>query len=220
MPSSITMAAAINAPIAHSTPLNPPAKQETTPMPNANAAKPALAMSDVRQQIYLRALINDPTIGNVDLWEVVRKEPIFQSRQFDPQRAGIARDQLGISIVRKNGERRVSVNSKAFNATAAAIGVKDYKAPQTVYVMPDRAPPPTPPTAASAPAHVETAAPVAAPVAPAPAAPTKVDGMEELKDLLTLVRVKMAEECITELHLTPEGVKFKQVKVVEGEIAV
>jgi hypothetical protein len=44
--------------------------------------------------------------------------------------------------------------------------------------------------------------------------------MDELKDLLTLVRVKMAEEAITELHITPEGVKFKQVKVVEGSLEV
>lgn len=217
MPSTVTMAAVANAPVAHSTPLVPPDPKEIPAVPNANASKPALNVTDHRQQIYLRAIISNPTLTNSELWEAVRTSPVFAGRQFDPQRGGIAREQLGISIVRKNGERRVAVDLNKFKETAKNIGVTNYPEPQALYVSVDRT--------AIAPAAEAAPAPAPAPTPVKPLlniAPTKErpDGMEELKDLLTLVRVKMAEESITELHLTPDGVKFKQVKVVEGELAV
>jgi hypothetical protein len=44
--------------------------------------------------------------------------------------------------------------------------------------------------------------------------------MSELKDLLSLVKIAMKELNIVDLHVTPDSVKFKQVTVLEGELAV
>jgi hypothetical protein len=42
--------------------------------------------------------------------------------------------------------------------------------------------------------------------------------MSELKDIVALLRDKMKEMNIVDLHVTPNGVKYKQVTVVEGSL--
>ena len=212
MPSVSTLAATMNAPVPQSQPLI----QETATMNdtrNYRDRSKSLGTDNNLQQAYLHALIHDPIISNDTLWERIQNHPFLNGKRFDAQRGATARDQLGISVERKGGERRVSVEIAKFCETARKIGLKNFTVPQAFYTEAD-------PHQLGSPARLNAARVAPEPAAAAPAPVKRLDGMDELKDLLTLVRVKMAEESITELHLTADGVKFKQVKVVEGELAV
>lgn len=214
MPSVSTLAATMNAPVPQSQPLI----QETALMNdtrNYRDRSKTQGLDNRLQQAYLHALIIEPTLSNDQLWERIQSHPFLAGKKFDAQRGATARVQLGISVERKGGERRVNVEIAKFCESARKIGLKNFTVPQSLYVEVD-------PHQLSSPARLNAARVIPEP-APQPAAATpakRLDGMDELKDLLTLVRVKMAEESITELHLTADGVKFKQVKVVEGELAV
>lgn len=198
-----------------------PAAQEPA---MSTASQVHLAVTNPKQREYVRALAFKPDIDNVELWNTLAALPAFVGNKFDPERASTARKSLGINIVRKGGARTVYVNPTVFAATLKVAKIDGAPAPQATYVEPDPAvknlPNAPAPALSPAPAPVSAPVPVVHAAAPAPAIKTPLSGMDELKDLLTLVRVKMAEEAITELHITPEGVKFKQVKVVEGSLEV
>jgi hypothetical protein len=236
MPSVSTLAASMNAPVAESEPFPTPI---ITPDPEPKPEVKETAMSEstvtyeVRnkslnpsnslQQVYLHALIQEPDLSNEDLWSRIQTHPFAVGKRFDAQRGSSARRQLGIEVERKGGVRRVMVNSNTFGQTARAIGLKTFPPPKPLYVESDPHQTGSPQrlnAARVAKQEEQTAPPPAAPAAPAPAPKVELSSMDEIKDLITLLRVKMAEESITELHLTPDSVKYKQVKVVEGELAV
>lgn len=214
-----------------------PAKESdmTIMTKSAEGRASSLAIDNPTQRLYLETLITKPDMSNEELWDMLQAHPSLTGRQFDAQRGSYARKQLGITVTRSMGVRKVSVDVAMFKATAKKIGCTGWKEPMKVYVSKD--PIAGPRTMVEEKPSPVTSAALAAPPAPEPEAPRapmpdrvfddmkpapkrELTGMEELKDLLTLVRVKMTEESITELHLTPEGVKFKQVKVVEGAFEV
>ena len=188
-----------------------------------------LAVTNPKQREYLRVLAHRPDADNVEIWESLNILPLFAGAKFDPERASHARRSLGVSIVRKGGKRTTNVNITMFNATLKTAKIEGYPAPRTQYVEPDaafrNAGSPPAPAAAPAPAPVVEVVP---PPAPAPAPVTKpvqaplptpvITPMSELKDIVALLRDKMKEMNIVDLHVTPNGVKYKQVTVVEGSL--
>ena len=147
--------------------------------------------------------------------------PMFAGFKFDPERAASARKTLGISIVRKNALRTVSVNVPVFTAALKVAKIEGIATPQAVYSSPDPAFKPAP-----QPVVVPKAPPPPPPVTVVPVAPSpKVEApkqpispMAELKDIVALLRDKMKEMNIVDLHVTSDGVKYKQVTVVEGSL--
>ena len=179
-----------------------------------------LAITNPKQREYLRALAVKPDADNVDLWEVLAAVPMFAGFKFDPERAASARKTLGISIVRKNGLRTVSVNIPVFNAALKVAKIEGIATPQAVYASPDPAfkPAPQPVVVPKAPPPPPVAV---VPVAPPPkveAPKQPISPMAELKDIVALLRDKMKEMNIVDLHVTSDGVKYKQVTVVEGSL--
>jgi hypothetical protein len=211
----------------HTQPIN----QETPMSENTDKPKNHLVVSNPIQQVYLRALIIDPCISNNSLWDRIKGDPLLIGKKFDAQRSSQARTQLGITVERREMQRRVHINTAQFVAVAHGIGMKGYAVPQSFYSFPDAGQgsqprakaEETPSVTAAPPAPAPSAAPTPAPI-PAPVVtPERVkpaDPMAELKDLLSLVKIAMKELNIVDLHVTPDSVKFKQVTVLEGELAV
>jgi len=203
-----------------------------TPEPAMPPAAIHLAITNNKQREYLRALSNKPDADNVELWQAVAGLPIFVNSKFDPERASNGRKSLGINIVRKGGLRVTNVNIPVFTAALKLAKIEGYPAPQATYTEPDGAnktlpqgskradPPPLPPVPAPVPTPVPPPVPsiAAAKPNPIPVPAQAISPMAELKDIVALLRDKMREMSIVDLHVTPEGVKFKQVMIVEGSL--
>ena len=187
-----------------------------------------LALTNSKQREYLRALSVKPDADNVELWQAVAGLPMFAASKFDPERASNGRKSLGINIVRKGGLRVTNVNIPVFTAALKLAKIEGYPAPQATYTEPDGAnktlaPRPkradTPaPIPVPAPVQTPVPSPVAAKPNPIPVPAQAISPMAELKDIVALLRDKMREMSIVDLHVTPEGVKFKQVMIVEGSL--
>lgn len=161
----------------------------------------SLGLHNIKQQAYLKALIDSPRLMNKEMWDLLKSLPLFAGNKLDPQRAAHAREQLGIKVTRADGKRIIDIDLEKFMETAEALKVK-YNLPEAHYEEYDGAP---------------------VPVAPAPVkatAPVRVETIERLdmKSLLVLLRDRMKEENFVELHITESGITYKRVQVTEGEL--
>lgn len=217
-----------------------PALDQETPHMSTIGQNSHLAVTNPKQREYLRALAFSPDVDNGDLWDKVSSLPMFAANKFDPERASHARKSLGINIVRKGGRRTTTVNTTLFHATLKTAKIEGYPPPSALYsepdgafknaikaqpeevVVPTVAPVAAPPPAAVKPAVVETA-PV--PFAPAPPAPQPASKSEkwpndDFKTLLSLLREHMAIHNLKSLTITEQGVSFKRIEIVEGDLAL
>ena len=183
-----------------------------------------LALTNTKQREYLRALSIKPDADNVELWQAVAGLPMFANSKFDPERASNGRKILGINIVRKGGFRVTNVNIPVFTAALKLAKIEGYPVPVATYTEPDSATKAMSQGSrrAEIPAPVPAPAPVPVAVKPTPSpVPTQAtSAMAELKDIVALLRDKMREMDIVDLHVTSDGVKFKQVITLEGSLEI
>jgi len=208
--------------------------QETTHM-SIVGQNSHLAVTNPKQREYLRALAFSPDVDNGDLWDKVSSLPMFAGNKFDPERASHARKSLGITIVRKGGYRTVNVNTVVFASTLKLAKIEGCPAPREHYTTQDNAfqrvgktePAPVAETAAPSPAAPVVAAVPAAPVVPAPIPPVVAATVsnerwpnDDFKTLLSLMREHMTSHNLKSLTITEQGVSFKRIEIVEGDLAL
>lgn len=169
----------------------------------APAYRNSQVISNPKQQEYLKVLVKEPRLMNKEMWSRLSTLPLFAGQQLDPQRCGVAREQLGIKVWFSDSKRIVDIDLEKFMETAETLGIK--------YVLPE--------------AHYEDLnedAPGTGTKAPTPvaasASPTL--GNANVLELLAALRAAMKAENYTEIHLTESGVSYKKVVVQEGNFAI
>ena len=211
-------------PVVPAAPLEVPMSAETQP-------KASLGLNNPIQRVVVEALARKPFAPSAEVWEYARElnPKIMGNITESPERLSWGRKQLGLSIARGGGMRTIRTDVTTFMRVVSNLGLKGVVPPPARHTVKETRPVAVPPPEAApvaevvalptpAPAAQETVVSAAPAIKPAPAAP--INPMDELKDLLLLVRVKMAEMSIVDLHLTPESVKYKQMVITEGDLAI
>lgn len=204
------------------------------PAPPAPPAPPP-AVSGGRLQAYLEALVQDPGMSNQDLVLLLNGSANFEV-------AAAARKVLGIRTSRAGGQCTTMVDSDVFLAAAAKYGIP-AAVPKSTYVRalplfvkkaPKAEQPKEQPKEQADALSLKSMPlggppePVSTPTpAPAPApTPVPAVGVEvwaeapELRHALAQMRRIMTAHGIERLTVTPKGLSFRRVQVIEGELPV
>lgn len=195
-----------------------PPKEYPVPLPASSppgdTRRVSNSLTNIRQQAYLKVLIQHPRLMNKQVWDALKDDPLFAGMKMDPTRLAAARDQLGISVTRGNNKRYTVIDLEKFMETAELLKV-DYVLPEATYEDPDHADP-IYGVVPSGQSNIHQEEPIVQPPAPAVPVVEVQPAPTDIAALVRALRAKMQEESIVELHITAAGVTFKQVKVVEG----